>query len=194
MSSEKTKEKCPACKVGFGHHGFSICKQCKGKFHNKCGILGVICRICVKAEQEMNGEMILLKGTGKCCGCYYPIQKQYAVCVVCKGKRHPGCGDNTTCRACKEKQEVEAMSGAIASQALRTKELMQDKYMYKRAAEENCAQVEKLETQLVATQNQSKKLKQNCAELQKSKKEAAVALANAATRIEGLIGGCAGKK
>jgi citrate lyase synthetase len=71
---------------------------------------------------------------------------------------------------------------------------MQDKYMYKRAAEENCAQVKKLETQLVVVQNQSKKLKQYCVELQKSKKEVALALANAATRIEGLIGGCAEKK
>jgi hypothetical protein len=58
--------------------------------------------------------------------------------------------------------------------------LVEDKYTYKQKAEDSIAHVEVLEMQLVAEWNESKKLLENCAKLEKNVEEAVDAL-------EGLV-------
>jgi hypothetical protein len=140
----------------------------------------------VKDEYEIDGQVVVDEDSDElCCGCGY-IAKEYAVCVDCKGKRHRSCGDDKACRNCVAKKDTEAMVGFFARAQERAMKLVQDKYTYKRKAEDSVARVEVLEMELAAERNESKKLKDNCAKLEKSFEEAVDALEGLVAVVKGL--------
>jgi predicted nuclease with TOPRIM domain len=78
------------------------------------------------------------------------------------------------------------MVGFFARAQERATKLVQDKYTYKRKAEDSVARVEVLEMELAAERNESKKLKDNCAKLEKSFEEAVDALEGLVAVAKGL--------